>query len=135
MSSGKTLNFCPRRVPGAVRHSSCRSAEPGPYQTPACVMAPALHRTASQELRAALRPGHGASVLRLVHQRTLLDPGHHVAELFADFLDRVRGEFGTGGLERGLVDLVLQHPVAGELAGLDVSENALHLLLGLVGDD
>src|SRR4051794_35277969 len=46
------------RVPGAVRHSSCRSAEPGPYQTPALVTTPALQRTAPQELRAALRPGH-----------------------------------------------------------------------------
>src|SRR3954453_19352650 len=38
-------------VPDAVRHSSCRSAEPGPYQAPAFVTAPALQRTASQELR------------------------------------------------------------------------------------
>src|SRR4051794_38183796 len=50
-----------RRVPDAVRHSSCRSAEPGPYQTPAFVTAPALQRTASQVLRAALRPGHKRS--------------------------------------------------------------------------
>src|SRR6195256_3513650 len=46
------------RVPDAVRHSSCRSAEPGPCQTPALCTAPALQRTASQVLRAALRPGH-----------------------------------------------------------------------------
>jgi hypothetical protein len=39
----------------------------------------------------------------------------------------VGGELGAGGLERGLVDLVLQHPVAGELAGLDVIQDALHL--------
>src|SRR6201746_2282880 len=31
-------------TPAAVRHSSCRSAEPGPYQTPAFVTAPALQR-------------------------------------------------------------------------------------------
>src|SRR4051794_24492653 len=30
----------------------------GPYQAPAFVTAPALQRTASQGLRAALRPGH-----------------------------------------------------------------------------
>src|SRR5690349_21122463 len=71
------------------------------------------------------------SVLALVDQRALLDPRHHVAELGADFLDRVFGELGAGGLERGLVDLVLQHPVAGELAALDVGEDALHLGLGL----
>ena len=40
---------------GAVRHSSCRSAEPGPYQASAFVTAPALQRTAKS---AALRPGH-----------------------------------------------------------------------------
>src|SRR4051794_37214888 len=52
------------RVPDAVRHSSCRSAEPGPYQTPEFVTAPALQRTASQGLRAALRPGNES------HRRT-----------------------------------------------------------------
>ena len=34
------------------------------------------------------------------------------------------GELGAGGLERGLVDLVLQHPVAGEAAGLDVGQDS-----------
>src|SRR5262245_29216065 len=42
-----------------------------------------------------------ALVLALVDQRALLDPRHHVAELFADLLDRVGGELGAGGLERG----------------------------------
>ena len=37
-----------------------------------------------------------ASVLGLVDQRALLDPRHHVAELGADFLDRVLGELGGG---------------------------------------
>src|SRR3954462_7087692 len=46
-----------RRVPDAVRHSSCRSAEPGAYQTPEFGTAPALQCTAAQVLRAALRPG------------------------------------------------------------------------------
>src|SRR6266540_4713011 len=80
---------------------------------------PTLHRSSQ------------ASVLGLVDQRALLDPRHHVAEFCADFLDRVLGELGAGGLERSLVDLVLQHPVAGELAALDVGEDALHLGLGL----
>ena len=35
----------PLGVLSAVRHSSCRSAEPGPYRTPAFVAAPALQRT------------------------------------------------------------------------------------------
>src|SRR3954471_9132865 len=47
------------RVPDAVRHSSCRSAEPGPYQAPAFFTAPALQRTTPlKKRRAALRPGH-----------------------------------------------------------------------------
>jgi hypothetical protein len=33
------------RVPDAVRHSSCRSAEPGPHQELRFVTAPALQRT------------------------------------------------------------------------------------------
>src|SRR6478752_2630425 len=59
------------------------------------------------------------SVLGLVDQRALLDPGHHVAQLCADVLDRMLGELGAGRLERSLVDLVLEHPVARELPGLD----------------
>jgi hypothetical protein len=42
----------------------------------------------------------------------------------------MRRGLGAGGLERGLVDLVLQHPVAGVLAGLNVAESLLHLGLG-----
>src|SRR5437763_14733449 len=56
-----------RRVPDAVRHSSCRSAEPGPYQAPVFVTAPALQRTASQGLRAALRPGHALTQRPRMH--------------------------------------------------------------------
>ena len=41
-----------------MQRSSRCFAEPGPYQSPAFETAPALQRTASQELRAALRPGH-----------------------------------------------------------------------------
>src|SRR4051794_28710817 len=48
------------RVPGAMQRSSRCFAEPGPYQTPALVTAPAQQRTASQVLRAALRPGNAA---------------------------------------------------------------------------
>src|SRR4051794_37037264 len=65
-------------------------------------------------LSASHRPPPSLLVFRLVHQGALLDPGHHVAELDADFFDRVSGQFGAGGLERSLVDLVLQHPVARE---------------------
>jgi hypothetical protein len=67
--------------------------------------------TSSAKTRFALLPGHDElanSVLGLVDQRALLDPRHHVAEFFADFLDRMGRELGAGGLERGLVDLVLE---------------------------
>ena len=59
-------------------------------------------------------------IFRLVNQFVLSDPWHHLAQLRADLLDVVGGELRARRLERGLVDLVLQHPVAGELAGLDV---------------
>src|SRR5262249_5270650 len=62
-------------------------------------------------------------ILALVHQRAFLDPRHHVAQLSADLLNRMRGELGPRRLERGLVDLVLKHPIAGEAAGLDVVEH------------
>jgi hypothetical protein len=41
------------------------------------------------------------SVLGLVDQRLLLDPGHHGAQLGADFLDLVGVASGRGCLERG----------------------------------
>src|SRR3954466_12707117 len=75
------------------------------------------------------------SVPRLIHQRLLLDPRHHAAQALADLLDRVLGELGARRLERGLVDAVLEHPVAGELARLDVGQHPLHLGLGLGRDD
>src|SRR4051812_33379769 len=40
------------------------------------------------------------------------------AQVDADFLVGGLGELGARRLERGLVDLVLHHPVAGEFAGL-----------------
>src|SRR3954465_8016867 len=51
------------RVPGAMQRVALAKrcfAEPGPYKPPASGTVPALQRTASQELRAALRPGHEA---------------------------------------------------------------------------
>src|SRR5580700_7073956 len=81
-------------------------------------------KTMSAEIKARLRL---TSIPAAVHQRARLDPGHHPAQLFTDLLDRVRGHLGAHRLERGLVHPVLQHPVLGELARLDVVENALHL--------
>ena len=47
-----------------MQRSSRCFAEPGPYQATAFVTAPALQRTASQELRAALRPGNESANLQ-----------------------------------------------------------------------
>src|SRR5258707_8110092 len=55
------------RVPDAVRHSSCRSAEPGPYQAPAPVTAPALQRTTPQS-GGALRCVRGTDSPRRVRE-------------------------------------------------------------------
>ena len=56
------------------------------------------------------------SVPRAVDQRPLLDPRHHVAQLGADLLDRMRCAFGAHRLERSLIDFVLQHPLLDEFA-------------------
>src|SRR3954466_7523128 len=69
-----------------MRCGILHAAEPGPYRTPACVTAPALQRTATQELRAALRPGHGTDLL----PRSRLDRFHvgvRQAEVVADLVD------------------------------------------------
>src|SRR3954469_14620956 len=72
------------RVPGAMQRSSRCFAEPGPYQTPAPFTAPALQRTTPLKKRhAALRPGNGPSLTRLLlplPQRAFLgDRGHQGA--------------------------------------------------------
>ena len=74
-------------------------------------------------------------VLALVDQGLLLDPGHHGAQLGADLLDLVGVVEAAGGLEAGLAGLALADPLRGEVAGLDVLEDALHLGAGLVVDD
>src|SRR6267142_6302693 len=80
-------------------------------------------------------PPAGASSARLipalVNQCALLDPRHHGAQLGTDLLDRMSRALRAHGLERGLVDAVLQHPVLAELARLNVAEDPLHLGLGL----
>jgi hypothetical protein len=50
------------------------------------------HHEQSSQLNSKRSP---QLILRLVDQRALLDPGHHVAQLGADVLDRVGGELGT----------------------------------------
>jgi hypothetical protein len=45
-----------------------------------------------------------------------VDPGHQDAEALADLLDRVLALAALRGVEDGAVGLVLQDPLAGELA-------------------
>src|SRR5271165_6028894 len=69
------------------------------------------------DLRLRVTPGKtagGASVALLVDQLVLADPGHHRAQLCADLLDRMGVGARAHRLERGLIDLVLEHPVARE---------------------
>src|SRR5271167_2567047 len=86
-------------------------------------------RTAPCPLRSAPSPPKRAradiSVLRLVDQPVRRDPRHHGAQLLADLFDLVLGRAAAGRLEAGQAGLVLQHPVAGEAAGLDVVQDAL----------
>ncbi len=67
----------------------------------------------------------------LVDEFVLADPRHHRAQPGAHLFDRMRRVAGPRRLKGGLIDLVLEHPVAGEFAGLDVLQNPLHLRLGL----
>src|SRR5690242_155397 len=95
---------------------------------------PAMARArASSSATSGRSEDNAASVPALVHQRALLDPRHHLAQLGADLLGRMLGELGARRLERGLVHPVLQHPVLGEAAGLDVGEDALHFGARLLG--
>ena len=79
--------------------------------------------------------GRKGLVLGFINQGLFGNPGHHGAQLGADFFNRMRVIQATGRLEAGLVDLVFQHPVTGEFARLNVMQNALHFRLGFVGDD
>src|SRR5512143_351690 len=64
-----------------------------------------------------------------------LDPGHHLAEPPAHLLDGMVGVALAHREEPGAMGLVLQHPLPGELAGLDLGEDLLHLDLGAIVDD
>ena len=99
--------------PDAVRHSSCRSAEPGSYQTPYSVTAPALQRTASRELRAALRPGNESLVLPF--RLALVDEG---ADAFLGITGHHVVGHHLGGIAIGVgkAHLELAQKVAGKSA-------------------
>src|SRR5208282_2553272 len=73
---------------------------------------------------------HYALIAILVDKLVLADPGHHAAQPRPDLFDWMGVVAGARRLERGLIDLVLEHPVAGEFARLNILEHALHLRLG-----
>ena len=65
--------------------------------------------------------------LHLVHQAVVLRPLHHAAQFFADFLDAgALLILCAHGVEARRAGLVLEHPVAGEAAVLDVFQHLLH---------
>src|SRR4051794_37045860 len=74
------------RVPDAVRHSSCRSAEPGPYRTPVLGAAPALQRTASRRATRCAASGAQKRSRRVLRDR--LAPAQEAAEQAAPALAR-----------------------------------------------
>src|SRR5690606_2511827 len=81
------------------------------------------------------RDGIDGSVALAVDQLVGRDPRHHGPQPLAHFLDRVRIVHAANALEAGRAGTVFLHPLGGELAGLDVIQDPLHLGLGLGGDD
>src|SRR5258706_3776191 len=68
------------------------------------------------------------SILRLVDKAVLPDPGHHLAQARADFLDRVLGRLAPARQQRRLTGAALEHELLGVLARLDAAEDFLHAL-------
>jgi hypothetical protein len=73
--------------------------------------------------------------LRLVDQLLLLDPGHHLAQALAHLLDLVLLGEAAHRLDLGLPAWFSRMNSLANSAGLDLGQDALHLRLGLVGDD
>src|SRR5881628_3647895 len=85
--------------------------------------------------RPATRPVSHRSILGLVDQLVFLEPGHHGAQPGPDLLDRMLLAALEQGVVLGAIGLALENPFLGEPPALDLLEDALHLLLGLIGDD
>src|SRR6185295_4194867 len=68
----------------------------------------------------------GSLVFALIDQRAFLDPGHHRAQLGTPLLDWMGIVVAPGRLEARQSRAKFLHPHGGELARLDVAENALH---------
>src|SRR3954463_13799152 len=80
------------RVPGAMRHSSCRFAEPGPYQAPAFVTVPVLRSIMPRRAARCIAPG--------TQSQTPLPACHRAGDLPGDVALRVAEiiEVGRGDL-------------------------------------
>src|SRR3990170_3760639 len=86
-------------------------------------------------LPSILNPRSSILVFGLVDQPVLLDPRHHVTQLRAHDLDRVRSTDAAHRLERGRARLVLKYEFLRELAGLYIEQDSLHFGAHLLVDD
>src|SRR5690606_6758744 len=80
------------------------------------------------------RPPLG-SVLGLVDDFALADPGHHAAQPGTDRLDGVFLSTAATRLQHRIARLIVEHEFARKLAGLNIVQDALHFLFGFIGDD
>src|SRR5665647_1910020 len=80
----------------------------------------------------AMRLGTGSHV---DVEPALVDPAHHAAQLFADGLDKMLLALALQRVEHGAVGLVLEDPLARELAALDLGEQLAHGVAHVLVDD
>src|SRR6478735_4778029 len=73
---------------------------------------------------ASLRLPRRPALLRIAEP--LIDPGHHVPEVFPDLLDLMPLAFLAHAVEVLVAGPVLADELAGEVAGLDLAEDLLH---------
>src|SRR3954452_22403905 len=74
------------------------------------------------------------SVLAFVDQSALGDPRHHAPQALTHRFHLVIVAFRAHGLEGGLVDAVLEHPILDEFPGLNVLEDLRHGLAARLAD-
>src|SRR5437588_1998690 len=101
-----------------------------PMRKPTASAAATASATKSQPSRAMSGCGYGAFipplVLRRVHQPVLADPGHHLAQPRADFLDRQLGGHAPLAQQPRRARAVLEHELLGVLTVLDAMQRLLH---------
>src|ERR1700681_188133 len=76
----------------------------------------------------------GLLLLRYAFLLLLFQERHHLPEFFAHALDRLLARCLAHGQELVTASLVFLNPLAGELAGLNLGQDLLHLLACLAGD-